>query len=513
MVSDSRMLAPDSFFAWLYSPVDKHFSDAQQDFCQSTRALIHTQSFILEKVATGSQLPEIFDHLCELLEQELPGGYCSILVVDPDTQQLRSGAAPTLPQQYAAGVDGLVIGPCSGSCGTAAYRGESVFVNDIATDPLWAEFRDFALGHDIRACWSSPFSSTDGEVLGTFAISHRFPCEATQHQQKILKIAAHLASVATDALRQAQALKEANLTLEKKVVERTAKLSTTLSKLKKTQSQLIQAEKMSSLGQMIAGIAHEINNPTSFLVGNLHHVGEYFSDLMKLVNAYTDAYPNSLEPIAKIKKDIDFDFLVSDFPRALDSLNNGCERISTIVLGLRNFSRLDEAKMKSVNIHDGLDNTLMLLNHRFNMSGHQPRIQLDRQYGEIPWVNCYANQLNQVFMNLIANAVDAIETRFLQAETAFSPLVTIITSVKDDENVQIKIRDNGCGIPSDIQSQIFDPFYTTKTVGQGLGLGLAISHQIITEQHQGKLTCVSLEGEGTEFIIEIPINESAVSNR
>ncbi|MBE8987130.1 ATP-binding protein [Nostoc sp. LEGE 12450] len=471
-----------------------------------SEALVYTQSQVLEQVAFGVNLYEIFNNLCILLEQQLPGAYCSILVVDEDKRQLRGGAAPTLPEEFAKGVDGLMIGECCGSCGTAAYRGDSVFATDIANDPLWADFRDFALSYNIRACWSSPFTSQTGEVLGTFAISHKFPCHPTQHHLEILKTATHIASIATETYRAAAALQKANNELERKVLERTSELRKALLDLQKTQAQLVHSEKMSSLGQMVAGIAHEINNPVSFIAGNLRYANQYINDLLDLIAVFQEQYPQINPTIEAKIKSIELEYLCDDLPKLMASMSTGSERITDIVLGLRNFSRLDEAKIKSVDIHEGIDNTLMILNHQLALPNKLPDIQIVKEYGQLPKISCYANQLNQVFMNIINNAIYALKDNMQYWQSANKiPTIQIKTLVVDNERLLISIKDNGPGMKSEIQEQIFNPFFTTKPVGQGTGLGLSISHQIIVEKHQGKLNCISVLGKGAEFQIEIPI--------
>ncbi|MBD2610077.1 GAF domain-containing protein [Nostoc punctiforme FACHB-252] len=495
-----------------FSPDDVHFLQSVTHILATaierkrSEALVYTQSQVLEQVAFGVNLYEIFNNLCVLLEQQLPGAYCSILVVDQDKRRLRGGAAPTLPEEFAKGVDGLMIGECSGSCGTAAYRGDSVFVNDIANDPLWADFRDFALSHNIKACWSSPFVSQTGEVLGTFAISHKFPCHPTRHHLEILKTATHIASIATETYRAAMALQKANDELEIKVAERTSELSKALLDLQKAQAQLVHSEKMSGLGQMVAGVAHEINNPVSFIAGNLEYANQYIDDLLDLIAVYQDEYPELTPAVAAKIKSIDLEYLCNDLPKLVGSMKAGAERITDIVLGLRNFSRLDEAKIKSVDIHEGIDNTLMILNHQLALPNKIPDIQIIKEYGQLPKVSCYVNQLNQVFMNIINNAIYALKENMecWQSSTKI-PTIQIKTSVVDNQRILISIKDNGSGIKPEVQEQIFNPFFTTKPVGQGTGLGLSISYQIVVEKHQGKLNCISALGEGTEFQIEIPM--------
>ncbi|MEH2065176.1 MAG: ATP-binding protein [Nostoc sp.] len=495
-----------------FSPDDMHFLQCVTHILATaierkrSEALMYTQSKILEQVTFGVNLYEIFNNLCILLEQELPGAYCSILVVDQENQRLRGGAAPTLPQEYAKGVDGLMIGECSGSCGTAAYRGDSVFVTDIATDVLWADFRDFALSYNIRACWSSPFTSQTGEVLGTFAISHKSPCHPTPHHLEILKTATHIASIATETVRAAEALQKANNELEQKVAERTAELRKALFDLQETQAQLVHSEKMSSLGQMVAGVAHEINNPISFIAGNLEYANQYINDLLDLIAVYQEQYPQLNPSIAAKIKTIDLEYLCDDLPKLMTSMRVGSERITEIVLGLRNFSRLDEATMKSVDIHEGIDNTLMILNHQLTQPNNLPDIQIVKEYGKLPKCKCYANQLNQVFMNILNNAIYALKDNMQNLQSANQmPIIQIQTFLIDKETILISIKDNGSGMNSEVQEHIFDPFFTTKPVGQGTGLGLSISYQIVVEKHQGKLSCISALGKGTEFKIEIPI--------
>lgn len=288
-----------------------------------------------------------------------------------------------------------------------------------------------------------------------------------------------------------------------------------LSRLRKTQAQLIQAEKMSSLGQMVAGIAHEINNPIGFIHTNIPYLEEYSQDLFKTIQLYQQYYPQPIAEIEEHLKNLDLDFLTQDLHSILQSLRKGTLRISDIVVNLRNFSRLDEAKIKEVDIHEGIENSLFLLKHRLKVSALYSEIKIIKNYSNLPKVNCYPSQLNQVFTHILNNSVDAL--RDLNSKAVdFLPTFPVITIKTELVNVnklnivRIIIADNGVGMSTEIRDRIFDPFFTTKPVGSGTGLGLSISYQIIVDMHNGKLTCNSELGKGTEVLIEIPIKESLV---
>lgn len=294
-------------------------------------------------------------------------------------------------------------------------------------------------------------------------------------------------------------------------------LEATLQDLQSTQTQLIQTEKMSSLGQLVAGVAHEINNPVNFIYGNLTHVSDYAQDMLHLIELYQQSYPQPGSAIEAFMDEVDMEFLAEDLPKTLTSMRVGADRIRQIVLTLRNFSRLDEAAMKPVNIHDGIDSTLIILQNRLKARPDHPGIHVVKQYGDLPEVECYAGQLNQVFMNLINNAIDALaessEFKVLNSQlsedpsTQNLPTITICTSVIDPNWVSVCIKDNGSGMTESVRERLFDPFFTTKPVGQGTGLGLSISYQIVVDKHGGKLKCISAPGQGAEFWIIIPISQ------
>ncbi len=276
--------------------------------------------------------------------------------------------------------------------------------------------------------------------------------------------------------------------------------------IEQMQSQLMQSEKLSSLGQMVAGVAHELNNPVTFVCGNLIYAGQYAEDVLTLLKLYHKYYPDPVPEIAYITDSLDLEFMMADFKKTLSSMQIGADRIRQIIHSLRNFSRMDEVKMKPGNLHEGIDSTLLILNNRLKASPQNQEIKIIKEYGNLPLLHCYCGLLNQVFMNLLSNAIDALDDqRKFANSSSKNPQIRISTEVKNNTWVVVRIADNGHGMPEKVKEQIFNPFFTTKPVGKGTGLGLSISYQIVVEKHGGKLECISDPEQGTEFAIAIPM--------
>lgn len=317
-------------------------------------------------------------------------------------------------------------------------------------------------------------------------------------------------------------LEALNEDLEERVDVRTQELQNTLRELHYAQAHMLQNEKMSALGQMVAGVAHEVNNPINFIYGNLQHANDYVQNLLGLVDLYQQKQTLPDDDINVLVESIDLDFVMEDLPKVMASMQVGAERIREIVKSLRIFSRLDESEFKTADIHEGIDSTLMILKHRTKGYSNHSDIQITKDYDGLLLIECYPGQLNQVFMNILSNAIDALEMATtdsaLQGDShgecaspelsTAPPIIHIQTRQLDNGWVTISISDNGPGIPKDVQTRLFDPFFTTKPVGQGTGMGLAISHEIIAQKHGGTLTCTSSLGEGTQFLIKIPSRQS-----
>ncbi|AFY41313.1 ATP-binding protein [Nostoc sp. PCC 7107] len=385
-----------------------------------------------------------------------------------------------------------------------------IAVADVYTDPRTSEFSaNYTTPLGIGAMLDARIWSR-GEVIGVVCCEHL----GTQRQWT-LEEESFIGSI-TDFVRlviESRDRKNAEAALR----QQTQQLEATLKELQRTQTQMIQSEKMSSLGQLVAGVAHEINNPVNFIYGNITPANNYIHDILNLINLYQEHYPYPVDVIREEITDIDLEFLMTDLPKLLSSMKIGADRIRQIVLSLRNFSRLDEAEYKAVDIHEGIDSTLLILENRLKAKPDYPGIKIIKEYGQLPLVECYAGQLNQVFMNILTNAIDTLEERDEQRTTqeiqASPSRIRISTEIINSNQIAIKIADNGLGILEDIKKRIFDPFFTTKPIGKGTGMGMSISYQIVTENHHGTIDCISSPGDGTEFEIVIPLKQQRFVNQ
>lgn len=399
--------------------------------------------------------------------------------------------------------------------------GKPLFVENYFNHPkAFATFRH----PGINKLAIFPIPALDGTIIGVLTLESR-NLEEIQAlpQQDLLMAACRIIGVRIERTQAQERLQQTNANLaqtSQQLQQRTEQLEKALTDLQRTQAQLVQTEKMSSLGQLVAGVAHEINNPINFIYGNLTYASRYTTDLLRLLQLYQQQCPEPSDAIAVLAEAMDLEFVQEDFPRILGSMKSGADRVRQIVLSLRNFARLDEADKKQANLHEGLDNTLLLLQHRLNDASGQAQIKVIKQYGDLSEILCYPGELNQVFMNILSNAIDALEQKFGLNQGEFgrvapqqsgsqrdrpTPTITLRTEAISPDRVRIRIADNGPGIPAEVRPKLFDPFFTTKSVGQGTGLGMTISYQIVVDRHQGTLDCHSIPGEGAEFILEIPV--------
>jgi two-component system, NtrC family, sensor kinase len=393
---------------------------------------------------------------------------------------------------------------------------------------------------DIPVIFMTALSDTVDKVYGFNIGAVDYIIKPFQHEEVLSRIQTHL--TIRNLQKQLQEQNECLLRSQLQEQQRASELEQTLQELQQTQSQLIQAEKMSSLGQMVAGIAHEINNPINFIYGNLNLASEYTQHLLELLHLYQETYTRPTSEITTKIEAIDLAFLESDLPKMLESMKVGAERITKMVMMLRNFSRLNEAQLKLADIHQGIDSTLLLLQHRLEATATRPAIQVIKEYGNLPKVECYPSQLNQVFMNILSNAIDALDVGTgvwrirnengeggigsgvkgtqeqgdvgnfavilsISSHQVRMPTIRISTEVIERNCVAIRIADNGSGMTEEVRQRLFDPFFTTKPVGSGTGLGLAISYQIVVQKHRGQMLVNSEIGIGTELVIEIPFQQ------
>ncbi|MEW6494208.1 MAG: ATP-binding protein [Cyanobacteriota bacterium] len=425
--------------------------------------------------------------------------------VPPCWEVIQEAKTATFPSLIGHCIPVITFGPLT----ARVFNKEITRVDSARTlsDPAERKFF-FSIGY--TALLALPIHTTYGEI-GVVSCGHSSGSRPWRDSEvELLRAVADQIAIAID---QAHLLHQSR-TAEKAAQEQASKLELALRELQQTQVQLIQSEKMSSLGQLVAGVAHEINNPVSFIYGNLSYVNQYVEDLLNLVQCYQESCPQPTATIQALTEEIDLDFIREDLPKILNSMKMGADRISQIVLSLRNFSRADEAEKKWVDIHEGLNNTLLILDHRLKAKQlDDPGIQVIKDYGNLPKVQCYPGQLNQVFMNILSNAIEAIDEynkeRSLEDIKNRPSTIWICTEVLAECNqVVILIGDNGPGMTSDVCNRLFEPFFTTKPVGSGTGLGMSISYQIVVEKHQGQVQCISAPGHGAAFLIYVPIHQS-----
>ncbi|MEH2295363.1 sensor histidine kinase [Nostoc sp.] len=339
---------------------------------------------------------------------------------------------------------------------------------------------------NIPIIFTTALADTESKTKGFSLGAVDYIPKPFAHEEVIARVRVHLQ------------LKQLTESLEQQVSDRTKALQ-------QAQVQLVQQEKLSALGELIAGIGHELNNPINFISSNIPPLQQYIAGVTELILLYEQEYPNPTAKIATAIKDLDLNFVLEDMPKILNSLKLGSERISNLSNSLRNFSRSDSDAKISADLHQGLDSTLMILQHRLNANGDRPRIEVIKNYGVLPQVSCYLGQMNQVFMNILANAIDALDEVIMQGQMSnLIPRIQIATEIDSEELVVIRIADNGIGIPERLKKRLFEPLFTTKVVGKGTGLGLSIAYQIVVEKHKGVLEVNSQPGLGTEFIIKIP---------
>ena len=389
-----------------------------------------------------------------------------------------------------------------------ANRLKRLEIVEIYNTDTFEEEVNLDLAQVFPGAWLMVPLHTDSSIWGSITLARRLrPYHWQKSEVELIRAVADQMAI---AIQQAELYKQSR-TAAATALTQAQQLEQALQKLQRTQAHLVQSEKMSSLGQLVAGVAHEINNPVNFIYGNLVHASAYTQDLLNLIKIYQQEYPNPTPEVQGEIATIDLNFLIEDLPKLLDSMKVGAERICEIVGSLRNFSRIAEAEIKAVDIHEGLDSTLMILQNRLKSKSEHPGIQVIKDYGNLPRVECYAGQLNQVFMNLLANAIDAIdeqnERRMTEGIEANPSTIRVQTEVLNSKEVVIRIADNGPGITQQVKARLFDPFFTTKPVGAGTGLGLSISYQIVVEKHGGQLHCFSQLGKGTEFVIQIPLSQ------
>jgi len=457
------------------------------------------KSYVCSQIRNSLELSQILATSIEQIRQLLHIDRCTFSWYRPDGDPSLFDVVRESKTERAESLLGVYPATVLGVLGKKLLDLETIEVDDVEKigDPA---AKKFLQSHGFSSILILPIQTRSGQ-LGILTCGHCGGARPWNDEE--LELLAGVSEQLAVALNQAELYQESHA-YAVEAQTKAQQLQATLEELQATQTQLIQTEKMSSLGQMVAGIAHEINNPVSFIYGNLAHADEYVKQLFQLIELYREHYPHPVAEIEDYSEEIEWEFLKEDLPKLCSSLKVGANRIKSIVLSLRNFSRLDEAQMKSVDLHEGIDSTLLILQNRLS---NDRGINLVKQYGEIPKVECYASQVNQVFINIINNAIDALESYNASLSTNGRGAMAIVISTEriHPDFVTITIADNGPGISNEVKQRIFDPFFTTKPIGKGTGLGLSISYEIIVQKHKGSIECISEPGKGTKFIINLPL--------
>jgi len=508
---------------WVGTEIERQ--QAQEELRQSEanfRELAQREGLLnrlASQVRRSLDLNTILETAVQEIRNLLEIDRCFFLWYRPDAEQpvwefVQEARSSAFPSLIGYRVTAQAFGPLT----ARVFEKEITRVDNarVLTDPVERKFF-FSVGY--TALLALPIHTTSGEI-GVVSCGHSSgPRPWRDSEVELLQAVADNLAIAIDQAQLLEQSRTATVTAQ----EQATQLEQTVRELQQTQAKLVQSEKMSSLGQLVAGVAHEINNPVSFIYGNLVHANQYTEDLLNLVQLYQEYYPQPAPEIKVETEVIDLDFIQEDLPKILSSMKMGADRIRQIVLSLRNFSRLDEAEMKWVNIHEGIDNTLLILANRLKpkpvgevgAKTFHCGIEVIKEYGDLPEVQCYPGQLNQVFMNILTNAIDAIDEynkeRSVEEIKNNPGTIRIHTEVNGTNQVLIRIVDNGPGMTEDVCHRLFDPFFTTKPVGSGTGLGMSISYQIVVEKHGGQLQCISAPGQGAEFLIYVPIEQPSSS--